>query len=202
LNPEGKQRWNILKNQHHLTPKELEDWGHCLIIQQNVDENSSTSPEVLCHGYSYIWFVTCIKWTNIYYVPPKKEKKKMENVPIVREQNSNIIPNINVNNNNNNGDNCSSNPSDFVTSSSFVPSTPFNIITDSSTNVVSTTTPSFVPSEIEIELTIPSHYYSPSISITETSDSPSHTPLSNDDVAAMYNNLIRGAQAVAKQGDK
>jgi hypothetical protein len=29
LNPEGKQRWNIVKNHHRLTPKELEDWGHC-----------------------------------------------------------------------------------------------------------------------------------------------------------------------------
>jgi hypothetical protein len=83
LNPEGKQRWNILKNHHHLNTKELEDWRRCWIIQQNVDENSSVSPTVTCQGYSYTWFVSCIRWTDAHYVPPKKEKKKMVNVPIV-----------------------------------------------------------------------------------------------------------------------
>jgi hypothetical protein len=76
LNSEGKQRWNILKNQQHLNSKELEDLGHYWVIQQNIDDNCSVSPAVTCQGYSYTWFVTCIKWTDTYYVPPKKEKKK------------------------------------------------------------------------------------------------------------------------------
>jgi hypothetical protein len=90
LNPEGKQRWNILKNHHHLNPKELEDWGYCWIIQQNINDNSSASPVVICQWYSYSWFVTYIRWTDRYYVPPKKEKKKMESVVIVQEQSSSI----------------------------------------------------------------------------------------------------------------
>jgi hypothetical protein len=49
LNLEGKQKWNILKNHHHLTPNELELFD----TQQNVDENITTSPEVLGQGYNY-----------------------------------------------------------------------------------------------------------------------------------------------------
>jgi uncharacterized protein (UPF0305 family) len=30
-------------------------------------------------------FFTSIRWINTYYVPPKKEKKRIVNVPIVRE---------------------------------------------------------------------------------------------------------------------
>jgi hypothetical protein len=77
LNPEGKQKWNILKNHQDLNSKELEDWGPYWIIQQNIDDNSSAFPVVTCQRYCYTWFVTCIRWTDTYYVPPKKEKKKM-----------------------------------------------------------------------------------------------------------------------------
>jgi hypothetical protein len=91
LNPETKQRWNILKNHHHLFLKELEVWGHCWIVQQNVDENSCVSQEVLYQGYSYTWFVTCTRSTDAYYVPPKKEKKMMANVPFVQEQSSTSV---------------------------------------------------------------------------------------------------------------
>jgi hypothetical protein len=47
LNREGKQRWNILKNHHYLSQKELMDWGHCWKVQENVDENS-LFPQKFC----------------------------------------------------------------------------------------------------------------------------------------------------------
>jgi hypothetical protein len=130
-------------------------------------------------------------------------ENKTKNIPSDLGQSSNIITNVDVNNNNNtedvnDGDNRSSNPSDFVTSSSFVPSTPLNVVT--STNVVSSTTPSFVPPEIEI--TIPPHAFSPSIQSEDIPDFLPHSPLSDDDAAAMYDDFIRGAQAPAQQGNK
>jgi hypothetical protein len=91
-------------------------------------------------------------------------ENKTKNVPTVRGQNSSIVTNIDVNINDNrddvnDGGNRNSNPSDFVASSGFIPSTQLNIVT--STNVVPSTTPSFVPPQIEFNL--PSHAFSPSI---------------------------------------
>jgi hypothetical protein len=112
----------------------------------------------------------------------------MKNVRPIRGQSSTIVTDVIITNNNNNnvndGDNCSSNPSDFGTSN----------------NVVSVTTPSFVSSNFE--LSIPPRYYSPTIPFGETSDSPPHSPLSDDDAAEMYRNLIGGTQTVVKQADK
>jgi hypothetical protein len=134
-------------------------------------------------------------------------EKKAKNVPYVRGQNSTIVTELTITNNNNNvndGDNRSSNPSDFVTSSSFAPFTPSNVVINTSTNVVSTTTPSFVPPEIE--LSIPPHYYSPSLLSEETSDTPPHSSLyddiDDDATVEMYNNLINGGQITTKQADK
>jgi hypothetical protein len=31
----------------HNNKRELEDWGHCWLIQQNVNENCSRAPDVL-----------------------------------------------------------------------------------------------------------------------------------------------------------
>jgi hypothetical protein len=119
----------------------------------------------------------------------------MKNAPPIRGQNSSIVTavDVNINNNNNTNNNNYVNDEGFVTST-----TSSNVAT--SNNVVSVTTPSFVPPKVEFSL--PSHAFSPSIRSGEISDSPPHSPLSDDDAAEMYSNLIRGAQAAAKQGDK
>jgi hypothetical protein len=124
-------------------------------------------------------------------------ENKTKNVPPIWGQSSSIVTpvDVNINNNNNNnvndGDNGSSNPSDFVTSTSS------NVAT--SINVVSVTTPSFVPAGMEI--TIPSHVFSPTVPFGESSDTPLHSPSFDDDDDAIgrYNDLINGA---GKQADK
>jgi hypothetical protein len=85
--------------------------------------------------------------TDTYYVPPEKEKKKIANVPIVQEQSLGSVTDLDINNgnntdNDNDGNNRNSIPSNFVASSSFVISTPLN--------VVPKITQSFVPPQIEI----------------------------------------------------
>jgi hypothetical protein len=62
---------------------------------------------------------------------------------------------------------------------------------------VPSTTPSFVSPEFDFNLL--SHAFSPSIRSGEISDSHPHSPLSDDDAAAMYDDIIRGAQAAAEQ---
>jgi hypothetical protein len=101
--------------------------------------------------------------TNELYVPPKKEKKNIVNVPIVLKQNSNFVAfTINLDKDvDGDSDNGSFIISNFVTSSSFVPSTTLN--------VVSNTTQSFVPLPfsalpLPIQLTFPSSAYIPSTS--------------------------------------
>jgi hypothetical protein len=50
-------------------------------------------------------FVTCISWTDAYYVPLNKEKKKIVNVPIVLEQSSNSVTvDLDINNGSENAD--------------------------------------------------------------------------------------------------
>jgi hypothetical protein len=120
-------------------------------------------------------------------------ENKTKNIPPMRGQNSSIVTTVYVNiinDNNNNRDNRSSNPSYFVTSTSS------NIATDTSNNVVPSTTQSFVPSDIE--LSIPPHYYSPSVPFEETFGTPPHSSSfdDDDDAMQMYNNLISGGQAV------
>jgi hypothetical protein len=103
-------------------------------------------------------------------------ENKTKSVPPIRGQSSSVVTELSItsnnnnNNNNNNGDNRSSNPSDFVTSSSSVTSTSSNVDIDTSNNVVSVATPSFVPSDIEQNISL--HYYNPSIPFADTSDSP------------------------------
>jgi hypothetical protein len=64
---------------------------------------------------------------------------------------------------------------------------------------VSITTPSFLLPEI----TIPSCAFSPCFPSEESSNTPPHSPsFDDDDAVVMYDELIRGAQAAAKQGDK
>jgi hypothetical protein len=67
---------------------------------------------------------------------------------------------------------------------------------------VSVTTPSFVPSDIE--LGIPLLYYSPSVPFGESSSSPPHSSSFDDEDDAMqrYNDLISGEQTTTKQADK
>jgi hypothetical protein len=49
LNVEGKVRWRILKNFNHLSKYELVDWRDCWAVQQNVNENRSSS-QMFCSG--------------------------------------------------------------------------------------------------------------------------------------------------------
>jgi malic enzyme len=184
----------------HNNKRELEDWGHCLKIQQNVNESTSSTPSILFQQHNYPTFLELSHQGDVQI----QLKNKMKNVPYVQGQSWTIVTDVIITNNNNNvndGNNRSSNPSDFVTSSSFVPSTPSNIITDTSTNVVSVTTPSFVPPEI----TIPSCAFSPCFQSEELSNTSPHPPSFDDDddeTTAMFDELIRGAQAAGKQGDK
>jgi hypothetical protein len=140
LNAEGKMRWRILKNFTHINKRELEDWGHCWVLQQNVNENTSGPPDVFFQEHNYPRFLELTKQCEFHMKLQMENKTK--NVPTVRGQNSSIVTNIDVNINDNanaanDWDNRSSNPSDFVTSSSFVPSTPLNVVT--LTNVVPST---------------------------------------------------------------
>jgi hypothetical protein len=89
--------------------------------------------------------------------------------------------------------------SDFATSPSFVPSTPLNVVTVTSTNVISNTTQSFLLPQIETTL-LP-HTFSPSPPSKDISDSslPSTLHMTNEDAVTMYQNLIEGAQVVTEQ---
>jgi hypothetical protein len=64
------------------------------------------------------------------------------------------------------------------------------------------TTPSFVPSDIEIS--IPPHYYNPSVLFEETFGTPPYSSSFDDEDDAMqrYNDLISGGQTAVKQADK
>jgi hypothetical protein len=59
----------------------LEDWGHCLVMQQNVNENSSSSPEVFYQVYNYHKF---FKWTEECerHLKLQMKKKNMVDIPI------------------------------------------------------------------------------------------------------------------------
>jgi hypothetical protein len=95
LNGERKLRWIVLKNELHLSQKQLENCRHYWIVQQNINENSSVSPEVLCQGYSYTWFLSCTKACEVY-IKTKKEKEKIVNVSIVPGQSSGVLENSNI----------------------------------------------------------------------------------------------------------
>jgi hypothetical protein len=41
----------------HNDKRELENWGHCWKIQQNVNENSSSTPDVLFQQHDYPRFL-------------------------------------------------------------------------------------------------------------------------------------------------
>jgi hypothetical protein len=85
------------------------------------------------------------------------------------------------------------NPSDFITSSGFVSSTPLNVVIVTSTNVVPNTTESFVPPQIEIIL--PPYVFSSSAPFENDSNSYLHSPLSDDDSPAIYDDLTSSALA-------
>jgi hypothetical protein len=118
-------------------------------------------------------------------------ENKKKNVPYVRGQSSSIVTtvDVNVNNNNNtNNNNNNVNDEDFVTSTSSS--------SDSSNNVVSITTPSYVPPEI----TIPSNAFSPVPFEEGFATSPQSSMFDDDDEAAVrYQDLISGRN---KQNDK
>jgi hypothetical protein len=195
LTPKEKRGGGIVKYLNHKNKRELEDWGHCWVIQQNVNENSSATPDVLFQQHNYPKFIELSQHCDVQIKLQIQNKTK--NVPPIPGRSSSVVTEVTItnNNNNNNGDNRSSNPSDFVTS--------LNVAIDTLTNVVPTTTPSIAPSDIE--LSIPPHYYSPSLPSEEISDTPPHSSLFDDyddTTVEMYNNLISGAQTAAKQADK
>jgi hypothetical protein len=104
-----------------------------------------------------------------------KLKNETKNVPYVRGQSSTIVRDVFITSNNNNNNN-------NVNDEGFVTSTSSNSVTssssDTSNNVVSVTTPSFVTPNIE-------HYFSPTVTpFGESSDSPPHSPLFDDEEAA------------------
>jgi hypothetical protein len=82
-----------LKNIQHLTSFELEDWGYCWVIQQNVNENTPSIPGVLFQGYNYTWF---LEWTKACekHLREKMKKKSMINVPISQGQSLSSVPSI------------------------------------------------------------------------------------------------------------
>jgi hypothetical protein len=88
-------------------------------------------------------------------------ENKMKNVPIVRGQSSSSVADVNDGNDDtDDGNDANNSSSDFVTSSNFVTTTPLNVVS-------TTTTQSFVPPQIELSL--PPHTFSPSISSEDSS---------------------------------
>jgi hypothetical protein len=105
-----------------------------------------------------------------------------------------FVTDVNINDNTEDSNDVNSRSSDFVTSSSFVPSTPLNV-TVTSTNFACNTTQSFVLPQIEISL-LP-HAFSPSARFKNNSNSPYtlHCPMTMPWQCMRI--FISGVQAVA-----
>jgi hypothetical protein len=151
LNSEGKIRWGILKNIQHLNPKELEDWGYCWVIQQNVNVNSPGTPGVLFQGYNYTWSLEMTKACEEQLRQQKENKKRLKEQR--KPSLSSVLPNQNSDGSNvdghgygdndvpENGDvpDNSSSSSNFDNSNNFVTSLPSHVFSPSLPSVPSTT---------------------------------------------------------------
>jgi hypothetical protein len=105
-----------VKYRTHNDRHKLENWGHCWIIQQNVNENSSSTPDVLFQQHDYPRFLELSRDCDVQI--KLRLENKMKNAPPIRGQNSCIVTTVDVNINNNNNTNNSNNVNDegFVTS--------------------------------------------------------------------------------------
>jgi hypothetical protein len=79
-----------LKNIQHLNPKELEEWGHCWKIQENINENTPGTPAVLFRGYNHVWF---FEITKICEERLKEQNEKKRMLKEQQKQTSNFVLN-------------------------------------------------------------------------------------------------------------
>jgi hypothetical protein len=61
-----------------INKHELEDWEHCWVIQQNVNQNTSGPPGILFWGYNYTGFLGLMEHSTTQLQEQNEKKKKLK----------------------------------------------------------------------------------------------------------------------------